>query len=222
MAALHGRDRPWSGRRRGPPGGSPSGSRPGRDRCRRRAAVVAPGAAMTSGLDLRLIVGLSPFRALDEDYAGFLALVAGQVAASMERAHAFEQELRRVEALAQLDRAKTVFFSNVSHEFRTPLTLMLGPLEELLKPGRTDLSRAVYEPVDLRSSRRSSPGSSARRRSAPASTLSTARRSPSRCTSTGTCGRRSSSTWFRTRSSSPSRAASRCGWTRPADRFACG
>ena len=42
-------------------------------------------------------------------------------------AQAYEAERLRAESLAELDRAKTQFFSNVSHEFRTPLTLMLGP-----------------------------------------------------------------------------------------------
>ena len=78
-----------------------------------------------------LVAGVSARRALDQQYLGFYDLLGNTYNTAVSNIYAYEQEQKRAEALAAIDRSKTAFFSNVSHEFRTPLTLMLGPLEDL-------------------------------------------------------------------------------------------
>ncbi|WP_233491114.1 ATP-binding protein [Blastococcus sp. TBT05-19] len=96
-------------------------------------AVVLPLRAARDAHPVGMLVaGKSPNRALDAEYSTFHELMAGQFAAAVANARAFEAERLRAESLAELDRAKTTFFSDVSHELRTPLTLLLGPIGDVL------------------------------------------------------------------------------------------
>jgi len=106
-----------------------------------RQAVVLPiRSNIAHRLAGLLVAGISSRLKLDQSYYSFLELAASQIATSIANARAYEEEKRRAEALAEIDRAKTAFFSNVSHEFRTPLTLMLGPLEDAIA-GAQDTSQ---------------------------------------------------------------------------------
>jgi PAS domain S-box-containing protein len=116
----------------------------------RRAVILPIAPAGTTGKAGFLVVGLSPLRLWDDNYRRFLDLVTGEIAAAIASGHAYAEERRRAEVLSELDRAKTTFFSNVSHEFRTPLALMLGLLDDLLRtelPG--DRSHALRDQLEM-------------------------------------------------------------------------
>jgi signal transduction histidine kinase len=93
------------------------------------AVPLIVGGGQTVGV---LFAGVSPFRALDEEYERFIDLVGGGVSTAIADARGLQDQLHRAEELAQLDRAKTEFFTGVSHELRTPLTLIAGPAEDSL------------------------------------------------------------------------------------------
>ena len=117
---------------------------------RPKQAVLVPIVASDhKSLIGTLIAGISPRRAFDENYRNFFNLVTSLISSAIVNTQAYEKEQQRAEALAKIDRAKTVFFSNVSHEFRTPLTLLLDPLEEAIADTKHPLQPQQVERLQM-------------------------------------------------------------------------
>ena len=66
----------------------------------------------------------------------------------------FKNRQKTTKKLLELDNAKNTFFANISHEFRTPLTLINGPIEDLLGSKKLSPSEAKNLKAALRNTQR--------------------------------------------------------------------
>lgn len=85
--------------------------------------ILENPSVLESRITTVLIVGINPFRMLDNQYLDFLALLVANIASLLHFGRSREEERKSTEALFELNKAKISFFQNISHELRSKLNL---------------------------------------------------------------------------------------------------
>ena len=96
-------------------------------------------------LTLSIMLGANALYSLREKRAANKVLEKQNAQIVNQKKEIEEMALQAEEAT----KAKFKFFTNISHEFRTPLTLILGPLEELLKKDKSSLDSDSFHDLSL-------------------------------------------------------------------------
>ena len=98
------------------------------------SAIVVPICSDTS-IELPgsvLIIGLNIRRPFDTHYDAWIHVLRSNLASAQQSVKAREAEQKRLDDNAAMERAKSAWFRGAAHDLRSPLTLINGPLEDLL------------------------------------------------------------------------------------------
>ncbi|MEM6867512.1 MAG: response regulator [Cyanobacteria bacterium P01_C01_bin.121] len=117
-----------------------------------RALMAVPLLADAKITGCIILSQVSRERQWQPDEVSLAVAVANQAAIAVQQANLYQKSRHQAEQLLELDQQKNAFFQNISHEFRTPLTLTIGPLESAVERGEG--LDAEQSAIALRNSRR--------------------------------------------------------------------
>lgn len=101
-----------------------------------------------------LVVKSDKRNAFEQKNVTLLKNIATYISIALVNSHTYQKIQEQSRQLKELDRIKTRFYTNISHEFRTPLSLVIGPTEELLKIGKFTPREKEYLNIILQNSQR--------------------------------------------------------------------